>query len=234
MRFFSTDARKEPRDTNVMRREAQRQQEQQTNKRFTETKEKFYLQRNAWCTMWLLVHLSSSILGASVHLWRRQTWTFLSTRKAHYPSLSAIKDPGPDRFCLLADDAGTDSLPSKKKTKKKNMKKTTTKKKIGVEASEQGISSAEGTHTTDRRFYFSCLPQERKIQQQANKQYQSSCSCSVLHKKGEDVQCLSAGLSKAQGSLQNTYCQKVSSADYLQSRQNRAAVRSFVVVCRLR
>jgi hypothetical protein len=34
--------------------------------------------------------------------------------------------------------------------------------------------------------------------------------------------------------LQNTYCQKVSSADYLQSRQNRAAVRSFVVVCRLR
>jgi hypothetical protein len=61
----------------------------------------------------------------------------------------------------------SDNLPSKKK-----MKKTTTKKKekIGVEASEQGISSAEGTQTTDRRFYFACLPQERKIQQQTSKQ----------------------------------------------------------------
>jgi hypothetical protein len=129
----------------------------------------------------------------------------------------------------------SDNLPSKKKTKKKKMKKTTTtKKKIGVEASEQGISSAEGTHTTDRRYYFSCLPQERKIQQQTSKQT-NNINQSVLHEKGEDAQCLSAGLSKAQGSLQNTYCHKVSSADYLQSRQNRAAVRSFVVlVCRLR
>lgn len=32
MRIFSTDARTEPRDTKVMRGEAQRQQEQQTNK----------------------------------------------------------------------------------------------------------------------------------------------------------------------------------------------------------
>ncbi len=83
-------------------------------------------------------------------------------------------------------------------------------------------------------IFLVCRKKERFNIKQTNKQYQSSCSCSVLHKKGEDVQCLSAGLSKAQGSLQNTYCQKVSSADYLQSRQNRAAVRSFVVVCRLR
>jgi hypothetical protein len=83
-------------------------------------------------------------------------------------------------------------------------------------------------------FLFAARKKDSTTNKQTNKQYQSSCSCSVLHKKGEDVQCLSAGLSKAQGSLQNTYCQKVSSADRLQSRQNRATVRSFVVVCRLR
>lgn len=151
----------------MMRREAQRQQEQQTNKRFTETKEKCDLQRNAWCTPWPLVHLSSlSWARACICDVGKHGRFFQYAKRLILLSLPS-KAPVPTASVSLPMMLESDNLPSKKKKMKKM---TTTKKKIGVEASEQGISSAEGIRTTDRRFYFSCLPQERKIQQQTKKE----------------------------------------------------------------